>query len=346
MKTTESSLKTRSTKPARRQKLLITGVSAVSLHNPQAAYLASLLDADQPPSGAADGRIWALTFVTCCFEGTGFLVIFFWPSVLQAAHNLTPDTTLTSPHAHPDASDLPYGVIFASFMAAMILGALLFKALSGSKALQLQGSPTTTVAAAATRAPVCLLVGAVVLAGVSLSWLSMLRSELAQFCAFLAFEVANGVYVPSMAYARGLVVSDKSRAGLYGLMKLPLFVFVILALGITAEGECLQVFRHTTTLVIISLREKEGERLKGLLTQWNLTDNRSRRFIFVSASFCLLLAVLALALGFRDTFKPPREALRDVQDDDDFEESSPDTSRGAYVQIPEIVVEEVKPTIS
>lgn len=203
-----------------------------------------LLDIDEQLTAAVDARIWALTFVTCCFEGTGFLVIFFWPSVLQAAHNLTPDTTLASPHATPNDSDLPYGVIFASFMAAMILGALLFKALSGSKALQLQGSASDSSSnssnsstAAATRAPVCLLIGAVVLAGVSLSWLSMLRAEFAQFCAFLAFEVANGVYVPSMAYARGLVVGDKSRAGLYGLMKLPLFVFVILALGITAEGE-------------------------------------------------------------------------------------------------------------
>lgn len=167
-------------------------------------------------------------------------MIFFWPSVLQAAHTLTPDlppnTTIIGSHATPDASDLPYGVIFASFMAAMILGALLFKALSGSEALLLQRS-TGASASAATRAPVCLLIGAVVLAGVSLSWLSMLRAELAQFCAFLAFEIANGVYVPSIAYARGLVVDDKSRAGLYGLMRLPLFIFVILALGITAEGE-------------------------------------------------------------------------------------------------------------
>lgn len=178
------------------------------------------------PSSPTDGRVWALTFVTCCFEGTGFLVIFFWPSVLQDAHNLTHGST---------SGDIPYGVIFASFMAAMILGALLFNALSGAHTFQPTNDKNHPSAAA--RTPVCLLIGAVVLAGVGLSWLSMLRAEAAQFGTFLVFEVANGVYVPSMAHLRGLVVDDRSRAGLYGLMKIPLFVFVILALGITAEGE-------------------------------------------------------------------------------------------------------------
>lgn len=79
---------------------------------------------------------------------------------------------------------------------------------------------------------------------------------------------------------------------------------------------------------------------------WNITDNRSRRFIFVSASFFLLLAVLALALGFRETFQSPKEVLRDAQDKDDFEASSTGIPRGAYAPIPEIFVEEVTSPIS
>lgn len=76
----------------------------------------------------------------------------------------------------------------------------------------------------------------VIVAMLSLLLLTILGGEVALFCAFLLFEVANGLYVPSMAYLRGLVVSEKSRTGMYGLMKIPLFVFVILALGVTAEG--------------------------------------------------------------------------------------------------------------
>lgn len=186
-----------------------------------------------------DGRIWALTLVTCCFEGTNFLVVFFWPSVLQDAHDkLTPDAS---------ASTLPYGVIFASFMAAMIIGTLLFSSLSDSRTL-FQNTNSNAV-----RVPVCLLLCAVMLAGVCLLWLSLVPSEAVQFATFLVFEVANGVYVPSIAYIRGLVIDDKSRAGMYGLMRIPLFVFVILALGINAEGELKSLDEQETIFPLLSL---------------------------------------------------------------------------------------------
>ncbi|KAJ0118720.1 major facilitator superfamily domain-containing protein [Diaporthe amygdali] len=187
-----------------------------------------------------DGRIWALTFVTCCFEGTAFLVIFLWPSVLQGAHEAA--------SAGATSVEIPYGVIFGSFMAAMIIGAIFFSA--SSKSMKTQA------------APVWLLLSAVTLASLSLWLLGVLEVEIPLYYAFLAFEVANGIYVPSMAYMRGLVVDSKSRAGIYGLMKIPLFVFVILALGITAEGK------------------------------------RFRCFVFASASMSLLLAGVALLVGF------------------------------------------------
>lgn len=165
----------------------------------------------------SDKRIWALTLVTCCFEGTNFILIFFWPSVLQDAHK-------------PETNDLPYGVIFATFMAAMIIGAQFFHATS---------SPRLTPRPDSLKTPVVLLLAAVLLAAVSLLLLAVFRrsGETPQYAVFLLFELANGVYIPSMAYIRGLVVDEQSRAGLYGLMRLPLFVFVILALGITAEGK-------------------------------------------------------------------------------------------------------------
>lgn len=119
-------------------------------------------------------------------------------------------------------------------MASMILGALLFNALSRPGMLNRASGTRDWVNPA--WAPVCLLLSAVAVAAVSLLCLSTVAGETARFYTFLVFEVSNGVYVPSVAYLRGLVVDEKSRAGLYGLMKIPLFIFVILALGITAEG--------------------------------------------------------------------------------------------------------------
>lgn len=140
--------------------------------------------------------------------------------MLQDAHDQT----------NVGSEDIPYGVIFASFMASMILGSLLFSSLSGSGIFQ--GASTNPA-----RSPACLLICALVVAGLGLFCLSIVKGEISRFYMFLVFEVANGVYVPSVAYIRGLVVEEKNRTGLYGLMKIPLFVFVILALGITAEGE-------------------------------------------------------------------------------------------------------------
>ncbi|KAJ4385760.1 hypothetical protein N0V93_010191 [Gnomoniopsis smithogilvyi] len=153
--------------------------------------------------------------------GTTFLIVFFWPGVLQAAHR----------QANRDSDDdIPYGVISASLMASMIIGALLFSVSSSS-------NRSVCDARVNAKRPVWLLLSAVSIAGLSLVFLSILRSEVTQFSTFLVFEVANGVYTPSMAYIRGLVVDDKGRTGLYGLMKIPLFIFVILALGVTAEGK-------------------------------------------------------------------------------------------------------------
>lgn len=141
--------------------------------------------------------------------------MYFWPSILQDAHAAAVvRTNLSSP------DEVPFGVVFATFMAAMILGTLVF---SASLA---RGMP-----------PAWLLMAGVMVANVGLLLLAILGGELPLFGAFLLFEVANGMYVPSIAYLRGLVVDEKSRTGMYGLMKIPLFIFVILALGITAEGK-------------------------------------------------------------------------------------------------------------
>ncbi|KAK7748720.1 hypothetical protein SLS53_000743 [Cytospora paraplurivora] len=214
-----------------------------------------------------DGRIWALTFVTCCFEGTTFLIMYFWPSVLKNAH-----VAILAKRNLDNTDALPYGVIFATFMAAMILGVLLFNAFSR------RGVP-----------PVWLLMAGVMLANLSLFLLAILGAEVALFAAFLLFEVANGLYVPSMAYLRGLIVNEKSRTGIYGLMRIPLFIFVILALGITAEG------------------------------------SRFKRLVFASASICLLLAVISLLIGFAKTNGGPKEPVyRKTGNHEIFAEEEPE----------------------
>jgi hypothetical protein len=44
-----------------------------------------------------------------------------------------------------------------------------------------------------------------------------------------------------MAYQKGTVIDDGVRANVYGLMRIPLNVFVVLVLSTTKEGELLFV---------------------------------------------------------------------------------------------------------
>ena len=41
---------------------------------------------DKARSSLCDVRVWTLSFVSCCFEGTIFLLMYFWPGALQEAH--------------------------------------------------------------------------------------------------------------------------------------------------------------------------------------------------------------------------------------------------------------------
>ncbi|KAF7538837.1 hypothetical protein G7054_g2644 [Neopestalotiopsis clavispora] len=147
-----------------------------------------------------DWKVLALSLISCCFEGTIFL---FRVPV-------------------KDDDTIPHGVILANLMAAMILGALLFGTIMARSVTLLRSRLSTF-----------LLSVAFFVAGVSFFAASFAKTEVQLFCAFLLLEACNGLYIPSMAFERGQIVSDSGRASVYGLMNIPLFLFVILALLLT-----------------------------------------------------------------------------------------------------------------
>ncbi|KAI0145616.1 MFS general substrate transporter [Xylariaceae sp. FL1272] len=172
-----------------------------------------------------DARVWTISFATCCFEGTLFLFLFFWPGALQDAHGVSSEDDM-----------IPHGVIFACFMASMVLGALGFNALISHHPPSSSIAMETSVNLHAFT-PTRLLGTALLLAAVGFLTAAFINHELGLFFAFLLIEACNGVYVPSMAYHRGIIVEDKDRARVYSLMNIPLFVFVVLALSSTAGSD-------------------------------------------------------------------------------------------------------------
>lgn len=160
-----------------------------------------------------DSRVLALSLISCCFEGTIFLVMFYWPGALQQAHNRS------------QASDdgIPYGVVFGNFMATMVLGALLFGLLMRTAAKSANNQDSILAKN--------LLSGALFFAGISSLVATFVGPELQLFGALMFLEACNGIYVPSMAFQRGKLVNETGRASVYGLMNIPLFMFVIVALS-------------------------------------------------------------------------------------------------------------------
>ncbi|KAI1133134.1 hypothetical protein F5Y10DRAFT_260435 [Nemania abortiva] len=192
-------------------------IAGADMNDNKAAEAQKQLLSSKSMTSLRDLRVWTMSFVACCFEGTIFLFMFFWPETLQDAHD----------REHPEQNDvIPHGVIFASFMAIMVLGALLFNLLVADPNSRHQ-QPTRH-----TWTPTQCLMGALMVSAICFSAAAFVREELGLFISFLVLEVCNGIYIPSVAYHRGTIVTDDARARIYSLMNIPLFVFVVIALRI------------------------------------------------------------------------------------------------------------------
>ncbi|KAL8993487.1 MAG: hypothetical protein Q9169_006306 [Polycauliona sp. 2 TL-2023] len=183
-------------------KLLLGGPSNPAFQYRGFVMLTSLM--------AVDKQVLTLGLTSCCFEGSMYLFIFFWSPALKSSHLLA--------HQH---SALPFGIIFASFMGAMMLGSMLFtKILTDKKWMTCRE----------------LLQTVVVLASGSLLFTIFFRSEWITFWLFCLFELCVGMYFPAMGYQKGKVVGDGERAHIYGLLRIPFNIFVVVALSLTKEG--------------------------------------------------------------------------------------------------------------
>ena len=119
-------------------------------------------------------------------------------------------------------AELPFGLIFAILMCSMMFGSLLYKRVSTS-ANPLPAQKMLT----------CIL-------GVSSLCFFIpghFRDERLTLWCFCIFELCCGVYYPAMGSLKSKLIEDGSRASIYGILRIPLNVFVVLALSTTKEGK-------------------------------------------------------------------------------------------------------------
>ena len=158
----------------------------------------------------SDPRILALGLTTTFFEGSMYLFVFFWSPALISSRKLADNT-----------DPPPFGIIFSCFMCAMMLGSLVFSAVT----------PGTSRDAAK------LMLTILALASYALLIPVLHRAEVLTFWSFALFEICVGLYFPTMSRLKSEIVGDAVRAKVYGLMRMPLNVFVVVALGITKDGD-------------------------------------------------------------------------------------------------------------
>lgn len=154
---------------------------------------------------------------TTIFEGSMYLFVFFWSPALKSSRAVSGITD--SP---------PFGLIFSCFMSAMMMGSMLFSA------VELRNERDTGK----------LLLLILALAANSLLIPVLVTAEAITFWSFTLFEMCVGLYFPTMSRLKSELVEDAVRGKIYGMMRLPLNVFVVFALSVTREGESLRRVEH------------------------------------------------------------------------------------------------------
>ncbi|KAF2851207.1 DUF791-domain-containing protein [Plenodomus tracheiphilus IPT5] len=191
-------------------------------------------EADSTPAPASplrmilrDRNIMILALTSCFFEGSLFLFIFFKFPALKLSHKLSGST-----------EELPFGLIFAILMCSMMFGSMLYKRISTSATPMPAPKILTSLLALASA---CFFVPA------------YFRDERITLWCFCIFELCCGVYYPVMGSLKGKLIDDGSRASIYGILRVPLNVFVVLALSTTQEGESHRNMVFTTCGLLLSV---------------------------------------------------------------------------------------------
>lgn len=180
-----------------------------------------------------DPRIVCLGLSSTMFEGSMYLFVFMWGPALQSAHAYE-----SAASSGASGAGLPYGIIFASFMASVLAASLLFNIAMDNKLLKYT----------------YLLGGILAVADVAFYLLEQPRPEQLTFWIFCLFEACVGMYWPCMGYLKGQLIDDGVRAQLYGILRVPLNVFVVVSLYFTGDGDSYaKVFAVCSRLLLLAI---------------------------------------------------------------------------------------------
>lgn len=108
--------------------------------------------------------------------------------------------------------DLPFGLIFATFMVCCMTGSSLFSILVEKYPVEKLG------------------VGIFMVAALAMATVAMEINETTSFLGMNLFEVTVGMYFPIMGTMKGGIVPEDKRAAIYNLYRIPLNFIVLFSL--------------------------------------------------------------------------------------------------------------------
>ncbi|KAH6618004.1 hypothetical protein B0J18DRAFT_436191 [Chaetomium sp. MPI-SDFR-AT-0129] len=171
-------------------------------------------------------QVLAPGLASTVFEGSMYLFVFFWAPALKSFQQ--PSSS---------SSELPYGIIFSRFIAATLASSLAFYTITERRLMQ----------------HAALLVAILVLSAACFFLSAAPTLEQAAFWVFCLFEAAVGMYWPCMGYLKGRLVDDAVRAQVYGILRIPLNIFVVVSLLLTGDGNSFgTVFSACSSLLPVS----------------------------------------------------------------------------------------------
>ncbi|CAH1764120.1 11580_t:CDS:2 [Entrophospora sp. SA101] len=159
-----------------------------------------------------DSRVLAVGAVQSLYEASMYTFVFFWGPFLEHYHK-------------PANEDLPFGMIFSSFMVAIMIGSLVYGQLSGPYNISL-----STIAKAT-----------FLIASISLFLPLIIKSEISLFAFFTLFELTCGIYFPVIGTLRAKVIPENIRATVSNLFRVPLNIGVVFLIvtDISISTKCL-----------------------------------------------------------------------------------------------------------
>lgn len=139
--------------------------------------------------------------ISSLFEGSMYIFVFMWTPLLK---KLAQDAG--------ESTDLPFGLIFATFMVCCMSGSSIFSILVEKYPVERMGVYVFGVSAFA------------------MAIVAVEYNETVTFVGMNMFEICVGMYFPIMGTMKGGIVPEDKRAAIYNLYRIPLNFIVLFSL--------------------------------------------------------------------------------------------------------------------